>query len=195
MRHDFRSDLPKGHVGERVLHEMQTEFLTRTDGKKGDFLYSRAGITPAGKKKVLELKSEISYSAGDPDCDAAKKFREVMRIPPPPREADWKPTPNLFVERYSSIDAGSPGGPWQAQEHGAEYYVHLFFGDGAVFAYRTDDMVAFMEENMSRRGYKQHDIRNHGYITVGFAVPRAHVAHLEIDLFPVWTPAPVGSAD
>ena len=177
MRHNFHKDLPKGHEGERVLHEMHSEFLTRTDGKKGDFIYARSG-----KKKVLELKSEISYSSTDPDSDAAREFREAMRIPPPPKGGDWRLTPNLFVERYSSKEAMSPGGPWQAQGHGAEYYVHLFFGDGAVFAYKTDDMVDFMKENMGR--YRQIDVRNPGYTTVGFPVLRAHVAHLEIDLFP-----------
>ena len=184
MRHNFRKDLPKGHEGERVLHEMHSEFLTRTDGKNGDFIYARSG-----EKKVLELKSEISYSSTNPNSDAAREFREAMRIPPPSRGRDWRPTPNLFVERYSSKETMSPGGPWQAQGHGAEYYVHLFFGDGAVFAYRTDEMVAFMEENMSK--YDPHDVQNQGYDTTGFRVPRAHVAHLEIDLFPVWEPTVV----
>lgn len=177
MRPNFRRDLPKGHGGEKAIHKMHSELLIRTDGKEGDFIY-------VPDDELLELKSEISYSAGDPDCDAARGFRDAMRIPPPPGGGDWRPTPNLFVERYSSIEAGTPGGPWQAQTHGVKYYVHFFPGDGAIFAYRTDDMVEFMEENMGN--YRQIDVRNPGYTTVGFPVLRAHVAHLEIDLFPAW---------
>ncbi len=169
-RHNFHRDLPRGHEGERVFHEMYSGLLTRTDGKEGDFI-----LTGTGEK--VELKSEVSYSATDPDGEAARGFRDVWSIPPPKRGQ----TDNLFVERYSSKKAGTPGGPWQAQGHGAEYYVHFFLGDGAVFAYRTDEMVGFMEENVGR--YSPFDVRNPGYITVGFPVPRAHVANLEIGLF------------
>lgn len=180
--HSFHEDLPKGQEGEKVFHEMYGGLLTRTDGRRGDLI-----LTGTGEK--VELKSEISYSSTDPSAPAARKFREAMRIPPPPRRKDWRPTLNLFVERYSSKEKNSPGGPWQAQGHGAEYYVHLFFGDGAVFAYRTDEMVKFMNENMSKYG-PPFDVPNQGYNTVGFKVPRADMAHLEIPgMFPVWTPA------
>lgn len=175
MMHNFHKDLPKGHDGERVFHEMHSECLTRTDGKKGDFIYNPDG-------KLLELKSEISYSTTDPSAPEALEFRKTMSIPPPNSPNGWRQTGNLFVERYSSIEAGTPGGPWQAQTHGAEYYVHLFLGDGKFFVYRTDDMVDFMEKNMGK--YRQVDVRNPGYTTVGFPVPIAHVAHLELDLFP-----------
>jgi hypothetical protein len=173
-KHDFREDLPKGHGGEEVFHKMQRGFLDRTDGKEGDFTLRTS------KKEVVELKTEVSYSAGDPQAEQALEFREAMGIPTP--RDGWRQTDNLFVERYSSKEAKSPGGPWQAQKHGAEYYVHLFLGDGAFFVYRTDDMVGFMEEN--KHEYRLRDVRNQGYTTAGYTVPRADVARLEIhDLF------------
>lgn len=176
-RHNFHSDLPKGHEGERIFHEIHSGLLTRTDGKEGDFVLARTG-------EKVELKSETSYSATDPFGPTAMEFRKSMSIPPPPTPKGWRQTDNLFVERYSSKDAGTPGGPWQAQTHGATYYVHFFVGDGAIFTYRTDDLVGFMEENMNK--YRPFDVPNQGYITVGFRVPRADVEHLEIrDLFPV----------
>ena len=172
-KHDFREDLPKGHDGEWVFHEMHKGLLTRTDGKRGDFILVRTG-------EKVELKSEVSYSATDPSADAAREFREAMGIPTP--RDGWRQTENLFVERYSSKEAKSPGGPWQAQKHGAEYYVHLFLGDGAFFAYRTGDMVDFMEKN--RHKYRLRDVWNQGYTTAGYPVPRADVARLEVhDLF------------
>ena len=173
-KHDFRKDLPKGHGGEGVFDKMQRGFLDRTaDGKEGDFILVRTG-------HLLELKSEVSYSAGNPQAEQALEFRKAMRIPTP--RDGWRQTGNLFVERYSSKEAKSPGGPWQAQKHGAEYYVHLFLGDGAFFVYRTDDMVDFMEKNKHK--YSLRDVCNQGYTTAGYPVPRAAVARLEIhDLF------------
>jgi hypothetical protein len=173
-RHSFSADLPWGQACERAFHEMHRGFLTRTDGRRGDFI-----VIATGDK--LELKSE-SYSTTDPFGPEAVRFREAMRIPTPDR--GWRrPSPNLFVERYSSEAEETPGGPWQAQKNGAVWYVHFFAGDGKVFAYRTDDMVDFMERNMHK--YRLCEIQNQGYITVGYPVPRARVEHLEVrDLFP-----------
>ena len=184
-RHNFREDLPKGHGGEKVFHKMNSDLLIRTDGKEGDFIF-------VPDNKILELKSELSYSTTNPFSLPALEFRKALRIPPPSSPKGWRQTDNLFVERYSSEAAMSPGGPWQAQGHSAEYYVHFFPGDGAVFAYRTDEMVDFMEKNIDKRGYEPFPVWNPGYTTIGFRVPRVDVAHLEIrDMFPAWEPTVV----
>lgn len=179
--HSFQEDLPKGHGGEKMLHGMYDDLLIRTDGKRGDFIWRP-------DKKILELKCEISYSATIPSLQTARDFRDAMSIKAP--KDGWRRTDNLFVEKYSSEADGSPGGPWQAQTHSAEYYVHFFFGDGSIFAYRTDEMVDFMNENEGR--YRLRPVRNEGYTTMGYPVPRADVAKLEIhSMFPAWIPTPV----
>lgn len=177
--HVFQEDLAEGHGGEEMLHWMYDDLVIRTDGKRGDFIW-------IPDRKVLELKCEISYSATIPSLQAARDFRTALSIKPP--KAGWTRTDNLFVEKYSSEADESVGGPWQAQKHGAEYYVHFFFGDGSIFAYRTDEMVDFMNKNEGR--YRLCPVRNEGYTTMGHPVPRADVARLEIrGMFPAWVPA------
>lgn len=176
--YDFTKDLYKGQMGEAWFLEMFRQFLIRTDGKSGDFI-----VRADGEK--LELKSEF-YVTASPG-GRALEFRTAMSIPNPP--SGWPQTPNLAVERFSSVKARTPGGPWQAKSHGAEYYAHFYVGDGRVFAFRTDDMLGFMRASLKEnpRRYKTFRCNNSGYITAGYLVPRAAVKHLEIrGMFPAW---------
>ncbi len=173
--YDIAKDLDKGQMAETWFLEMFRRFLIRTDGKRGDFI-----VRADGEK--LELKSEFYVTASP--AGRAMDFRTAMSIPNPPD--GWARTPYLAVERFSSVVAESPGGPWQAQSHGAKYYVHFFVGDGKVFAYRTDDMLNFMKSSLKEnpRKYRKFRCNNTGYTTTGFLVPRVYVKDLEIDLFP-----------
>jgi len=175
--YDIAKDLDKGQGAEAWFLEMFRRFLIRTDGKRGDFI-----VRADGEK--LELKSEF-YVTASPGGQAME-FRTAMSIPNPPD--GWSTTPHLAVERYSSLAAESPGGPWQAQTHGAKYYVHFYVGDGKVCAFKTDDMLGFMKASLKEnpRRYRGFKCVNPGYITTGYLVPRADVEHLEIDLFPAW---------
>ena len=44
-------------------------------------------------------------------------------------------TPNFFIERYSSIEVLSPGGPWQAKAHGCKYFVYYYTSDKQGFVF------------------------------------------------------------
>jgi hypothetical protein len=35
-------------------------------------------------------------------------------------------TPNFFIERFSNVQTGTPGGPWQAKKHGADLFVYFY---------------------------------------------------------------------
>jgi len=175
--YDFLKDLGKGQTAEAWFLEMFGRFLIRTDGKREDFIVRADG-------ERLELKSEF-YVTASPG-GRAMEFRTALSIPNPPD--GWPRSPYLAVERFSSVRARTPGGPWQAESRGAKYYAHFYVGDGRVFVYRTDGMLGFLRASLKEnpRRYKTFRCENTGYVTAGYLVPRAEVGHLEIGLLPAW---------
>src|SRR5271166_4008141 len=88
-----------------------------------------------------------------------------------------KETDNFFVERYRNDVNMTPGGPWQADEHG-DYYIVYMFGDGIVYWFRVADLVEWLDAH--EKDYKKHRIPNKGWAAIGWLVPRASVEHLII---------------
>lgn len=86
-------------------------------------------------------------------------------------------TPNIFFERYSNIVTKSAGGPFQALEHGAHYYVQMF-SDGVCLWFIAKQLVEFLEKAEKEARYWMHNIRNKGWTGGGYAVPQSDVAHL-----------------
>jgi hypothetical protein len=83
---------------------------------------------------------------------------------------DMNKTPNLFIERYSDEAKGTPGGPWQALEHGARYFVYMFAPNLTYFQFETAELVAKLEEIIPT--LKPFPVQNKGYVTLGYRVPR-----------------------
>lgn len=79
-------------------------------------------------------------------------------------------TQNFFFERYSDKDKQSPGGPFQAQKNGSNLFVYFYIKDLTFFIFKTDALVAYLEENES--SLKSRDIPNSRYTTMGYLVPR-----------------------
>lgn len=81
---------------------------------------------------------------------------------------DENKTENFFIERWSSTEKKSPGGPWQASSHNCEYFVYYFTKSGNAYWFKTQDLI---EVNYTK--YKIMDVPNRGYITSGYLVPRS----------------------
>lgn len=79
-------------------------------------------------------------------------------------------TQNYFIERYSSIEVGSPGGPWQAAAHHAEYYAYLYIQNLHVSIWHTPSLLSQLEAIES--SLKPVNVRNKSWTTVGYKVPR-----------------------
>lgn len=84
-------------------------------------------------------------------------------------------TPNLFCERYSDFAKKSPGGAWQAAEHGAYYLVQMF-SDGVCLWFPVAILLPFLKENEGR--WRLHLVRNKGWSGGGYAVPQKELIHL-----------------
>ena len=86
-------------------------------------------------------------------------------------------SPNIFLERYSSIETKNPGGCWQALEHDAHYLVYLF-GDWVAWWFPVKPLVKFMDLYLIEKTPFMHVIRNKGWSGGGYAVPKKDLRHL-----------------
>lgn len=110
---------------------------------KGDLLVVRSD----GSVQFVEVKSEPSYT----------------RLT----------TENLAVERYSSIEKGTPGGPWSTD---ADFFVHIY-GDGLLVVMNRRRLVSWIEGELARDTHAFHyrEIPNQGWTTGTYLIPRARV--------------------
>ena len=83
---------------------------------KGDLLIARSD----GGVQFVEVKCESSYTRAT--------------------------TPNLAIERFSSIERQSPGGPWSTD---ADFYAHIYT-DGLLVIMNRKRLVAWLESELAR---------------------------------------------
>lgn len=107
---------------------------------KGDLLIARSD----GGVQFVEVKCESSYSS----------FA----------------TPNLAIERFSSIDKQKPGGPWSTD---ADFYAHIYT-DGLLVVMNRKRLVAWLESEIARdpQAFAFREIPNAGWTTGTYLVSR-----------------------
>ncbi len=108
---------------------------------RGDLLVVRRD----GGEQFIEVKCESSYT----------------------RQA----TENLAIERYSSIEKKTSGGPWSSE---ALFYVHIY-ADGLLVVMNRARLVEWLERELARDplAFVFRRIPNEGYTTGTFLIPRA----------------------
>lgn len=79
-------------------------------------------------------------------------------------------TPNFFIERFSSVEVLSPGGPWQAAAHGCKYFVYYYTTAGYGYIFDTQDLVQQLEKLEGK--LKPIEVKNRRWTTIGYKVPR-----------------------
>lgn len=79
-------------------------------------------------------------------------------------------TPNFFIERYSSVEVLSPGGPWQAAAHGCKYFVYYYTVDKYGYVFEVDALLEQLQKLES--SFKPVEVRNKKWTTIGYKVPR-----------------------
>jgi hypothetical protein len=79
-------------------------------------------------------------------------------------------TPHLAIERYSSIEKQSPGGPWST---GADFYAHIY-ADGLLVIMNRKRLIHWLETELARNPkiFTYREIPNAGWTTGTFLVPR-----------------------
>ena len=85
-------------------------------------------------------------------------------------------TPNFFMERFSDLEAQTPGGPWQALEKGARDFVYFYIPSLIYYTFETQALVERLETIIPE--LKPFDVRNTKHITQGYRVARALIEDL-----------------
>lgn len=85
-------------------------------------------------------------------------------------------TPNFFMEHLSDIKSGKFGGPWRALEDGVDYFVYMYLAQKQCFWFKPKPLVEFLDVYIRNVGYKV--IRNRGWTSHGYTVPRESLEHL-----------------
>jgi len=82
-------------------------------------------------------------------------------------------TPNFAIERYSSIERHTPGGPWSTE---ADFYAHVY-ADGLLVIMNRARLVRWLEDQLGRspQVFPYREIRNEGWTTGTYLVPRGVV--------------------
>ena len=89
-------------------------------------------------------------------------------------------TPNMFMEHLSDTkNTEKVGGPWRALNDGVTYFAYMYIEQKQVFWFHPKELVDFMNEYIKQASYKV--IRNKGWTSIGYAVPREKLKHLFLE--------------
>lgn len=107
---------------------------------KGDLMVVRGG----GDVQFVEVKVELSYTRAS--------------------------TPNLAIERYSSISKLTDGGPWSTD---ADFYAHIYT-DGLLVVMNRHHLVEWLDAEIAHdpQTFAFREIPNAGWTTGTYLVPR-----------------------
>lgn len=92
---------------------------------------------------------------------------------------DMSATKNFFIEIYSDVERKAVGGPWQAAEHGSQYWMYMFPKNRVLFIFKTVDLLNYLEY-ISTSVYETSRIYNRSWTTLGMKVPREDLKHLYV---------------
>lgn len=131
----------------RVWFERRNDILEARDVQADPFFYYMGDlmlVRQNGVVQFVELKCESSYSSND--------------------------TPNLAIERFSSIERQSPGGPWHTD---ADFYVHIYT-DGLLVVMSRRKLVNWIQSELARNAnaFSYRKIPNQGWTTGTYLIPR-----------------------
>lgn len=85
---------------------------------------------------------------------------------------------NFFMEFKSNLETGKAGGPWQAKEHGCDYFVYMFVPERTVYWFKVDELISWLEGHA--KDYAVRLVQNKGWAASGYLVPRLSIESLII---------------
>lgn len=86
-------------------------------------------------------------------------------------------TPNFFFERWSDVHKEKPGGPWRARKDRVGVYCYMFVRHNVYFEFEDVKALTDILDKLTA-GKGMIYVKNKGWVTGGYIVPRDAVAHL-----------------
>jgi hypothetical protein len=97
---------------------------------------------------------------------------------------DMHKYPNFFLERWGNVAEKKPGGPWRARRDRVDVFIYFFSQHGVYFEFiDIKELCARADKVIKRKSTKEFMIKNKGWMTHGYAVPRIDFS----DLFTQYT--------
>lgn len=94
---------------------------------------------------------------------------------------DVNKTENFFFEYISNDNKGTPGGPWRAKKDKVDIFCYVFVKNG--YCYEFGDVRGLIKRlDWLIKDLKEIKVKNPGYMTIGYKVPRSEVE----DLYHLW---------
>lgn len=93
---------------------------------------------------------------------------------------DHDKTENFFIELYSDVDKGKPGGCYKALADGCKYFVYFFSKNNVAYVFETVDICRQFEQYLQLNKPKPVEVPNKSWLTIGFKIPRSSLVPLSV---------------
>jgi hypothetical protein len=87
-------------------------------------------------------------------------------------------TPNFYFEQISDLKSKKLGGPWRASKDSVDHFVYFYVRDMTFFWFNPQNLTKFLDKYILDKSFKM--VKNKGWVSTGYCVPRAEVEHLLI---------------
>ena len=91
---------------------------------------------------------------------------------------DMMATENYFMEKFGHVENSKLGGPWRAKEDGIDFFVYFYIQNGVFLWFDTKALVRFLNRRVPK--IKSKIVRNKGYNSLGYLIPRTDLEHLVV---------------
>ena len=95
-------------------------------------------------------------------------------------------TGNFFLEKYSDVIQKTPGGLYQALEKGSDVFVYFYINSPKKSYFIFPDLkaaIARLDEIVDKKNIELSKIRNNGYVTAGYKIPRIYMRQFFVEKF------------
>jgi len=91
--------------------------------------------------------------------------------------------PNFFMETYSDDKSHKLGGPWRSADHNTDVFLYHFKNNFRIFWFDNIPLlVTKVETYMANYNPREIKVKNAGYNTLGYKIPRDVLAEICTEL-------------
>jgi len=103
----------------------------------------------SGFSHIDDLKINWQSAYGDAYDPSRREWMEI-------KADNYKPTGNLFIERYSNLQDKIDGGPWQYSK--CKYYVYYFVNQDRIIIMNTLKLKNYVEKAIQEKSCRESTI-------------------------------------